>query len=1044
MRKKMMSVLLALAMVLTLLPATALAEGQTIYVNAAAKDDIAAGTAEDPYMTLQSAIAAASEGATIVLQSDLTVDSTASQNSAEIMISKALTLEGNGHKIIAGSFANGAHVVGVHSAAGAVTIQNLTIVGAAGAKHCLNVYQCTGTVTLNNVALMNSATAGLVINGSTVVANGLTTSGNAWGAVNVDNSSSFTLTSASSLAEKAQIWTEDSSTVNAAGYTAVTGGLAGDKVLKGFTYYTTDPAKLGAAQIGNHVYISLVQAISDVTDTAEIKLLNNVTITEALTINKSVVLDLGGHTMTITGPTGASVALNFTAGTSVVKNGQVIDERSKGNTSGNFVVLEITGQANLSTENVTFTTYQPDTTSYYNYLLRAKANASGAGSLTLGAGTVLNELPRVTTTAETTYGAVGVGVFGSYDNGNSSFANRETLEIKDGVSINTTGFAVAGNGTAHGTYFDIQGGSLISTGSTAIYHPQAGDLKISGNTIITGQNAGLEVRAGNVTISGGTISGLAIPTEVEPNGNGTTASGAGIAVIQHTTKLPINVTVTGGTINGYSALYEKNIQKNSAEDIAKVALNVTGGQFAATNGGSVAVYSENKTGFISGGTFTSNPSDYMAQGYKTYQANGTYKVVSKDSIIITFDSKGGSSVAPVATNAAGKLTTLPVPTLSGYVFSGWYTEDGVQVTADTVFTADTTVTAQWTYVPPYTPPTGGNTGNTGNTSTVTNPDGSTTTTVTKPDGTVTVTDKDTQGNVTETVSKPDGTSTTTVTTNNGSSSVTTMGQTGKVEAQVNLSQSAVNAADNEAVALPMASLPVTDSQAMAPVVTVDLPTGTAAAKVEVPVQNVTAGTVAILVKADGSQEIVKTSVTTESGVVLTVEDGAKVMIVDNSKDFADVPASYWGSDAVDFATSRDLFNGTSATTFDPDADMNRAMIVTVLARLEGVDTTTGSTWYEAGQQWAIEAGISDGSDLNSAVSREQLVTMLYRYAGSPAVSGVISGYADTDSVSSWAVEAMTWAINEGIVNGVGNSLDPQGDATRAQVATILMRFVATL
>lgn len=447
---------------------------------------------------------------------------------------------------------------------------------------------------------------------------------------------------------------------------------------------------------------------------------------------------------------------------------------------------------------------------------------------------------------------------------------------------------------------------------------------------------------------------------------------------------------------------------------------------------------------ITGGTFSVDPTQFLAGGYKVRQVNGTYSVVPQNSFIVTFDAKGGTEVAPMETNADGKLTTLPVPVLSGYVFSGWYTEDGVQVTTDTVFSADTTVYASWTYVPPYTPPTGGNTGNTGNTSTVTNPDGSTTTTVTKPDGTVTVTDKDTQGNVTETVSKPDGTSTTTVTTTNGSSSVTTMGQTGKVEAQVNLSQSAVNAADNEAVALPMASLPVTDSQAMAPVVTVDLPTGTAAAKVEVPVQNVTAGTVAILVKADGSQEIVKTSVTTESGVVLTVEDGAKVMIVDNSKDFADVPASYWGSDAVDFATSRDLFNGTSATTFDPDADMNRAMIVTVLARLEGVDTTTGSTWYEAGQQWAIEAGISDGSDLNSAVSREQLVTMLYRYAGSPAVSGVIGGYADTDSVSSWAVEAMTWAINEGIINGVGNSLDPQGDATRAQVATILMRFVATL
>ena len=383
MRKKCLSVLLALAMVLTLLPATALAEGKTVYVNAAAEGDTATGTAEDPYKTLQAAITAVPEGGTVVLQSDLTVDSTAATNSAAIIISKALTLEGNNHTITAGSFTSAAHVVGVHSSTGAVTIQNLTIVGATGAKHCLNVYQCTDTVTLNNVTLKDSDTAGLVINGSTVVANGLTTSGNAWGAVNVDNSSSFTLTSASSLAEKAQIWTEDSSTVNAAGYTAVTGGLAGDDVLKGFTYYTTDPAKLGAAQIGNHVYISLAQAISDVTDTAEIKLLNNVTITEALTIDKSVVLDLGGHTMTITGPTSASgvtVALNFTAGTSVVKNGKVIDERSKGNYNGNFAVLEITGQANLSTENVTFTTYQPDTTSYYNYLLRAKANASGAGS----------------------------------------------------------------------------------------------------------------------------------------------------------------------------------------------------------------------------------------------------------------------------------------------------------------------------------------------------------------------------------------------------------------------------------------------------------------------------------------------------------------------------------------------------------------------------------------------------------------------------------------------------------------------------------------
>ena len=952
MRKKCLSVLLALAMVLTLLPATALAEGQTIYVNAAAEDDIAAGTAEDPYMTLQSAIAAASEGATIVLQSDLTVDSTASQNSAEIMISKALTLEGNGHKIVAGSFANGAHVVGVHSAAGAVTIQNLTIVGAAGAKHCLNVYQCTGTVTLNNVALMNSATAGLVINGSTVVANGLTTSGNAWGAVNVDNSSSFTLTGASSLAENAQIWTEDNSTVNAAGYTAVTGGLAGDGILKGFTYYTTDPAKLGAAQIGNHVYISLAQAISDVTDTAEIKLLNSVQENVQIPAGKTITLDLNGRTLDGGTTQGTAALTNY--GTVTILDSGVggTIKRSDNGTSGTYYTI-------------------------YN-----------EGTMTIKGGNVCNNSGSATT---------------------------------------WSGSSLICNGARQAAVLNIEGGTFGQDYFIAIKNDEEGTLNITGGVINSKTQAVQNWK--DATISGGVLTGdVTTWTYLTTQATTTIQNGASIAGNIQAVKLTYsntpatykpNVVINGGSVTGNFVVGTQvyNVEGSFTTDLTAADVSVLGG------------------------TFSADPTQFLAEGYKTYQSNGTYKVVSQNSVIITFDSKGGSSVAAVEANAEGKLTTLPVPVLSGYVFGGWYTEDGVQVTTDTVFSADTTVYASWSYVPPYTPPTDGNTGNS---STVTNPDGSTTTTVTKPDGTVTVTDKDTQGNVTETVSKPDGTSTTTVTTTNGSSSVTTMGQTGKVEAQVNLSQNAVNAAGNETVALPMASLPVTDSQAMAPVVTVDLPTGTAAAKVEVPVQNVTAGTVAILVKADGSQEIVKTSVTTENGVVLTVEDGAKVMIVDNSKDFADVPASYWGSDAVDFATSRDLFNGTSATTFAPDADMNRAMIVTVLARLEGVDTSTGSTWYEAGQQWAIEAGISDGSDLNSAVSREQLVTMLYRYAGSPAVSGVISGYADTDNVSSWAVEAMTWAINEGIINGVGNSLNPQGDATRAQVATILMRFVATL
>lgn len=300
----------------------------------------------------------------------------------------------------------------------------------------------------------------------------------------------------------------------------------------------------------------------------------------------------------------------------------------------------------------------------------------------------------------------------------------------------------------------------------------------------------------------------------------------------------------------------------------------------------------------------------------------------------------------------------------------------------------------------------------------TNPDGSTTTTVTKPDGTVT-----------ETTKYP-----------NGSTSTTTVDKNGQVETDVSLSSSAISNAKDEPVALPMPEVPVTKDWDEAPVVTVSM-TGYSEARVEIPVEDVTPGTVAVLVKADGSEQIIKTTLTTENGIVVTLEDGATVKVVDNSKDFVDVPNNYWGSTYIDFVTSRGLFSGTSESTFAPDTPMNRAMIVTVLAAYEGVDTTTGSTWYEAGRQWAMANGISDGTNMTQNLTREQLAVMLWRYAGSPTVAP-LSGYSDLDNISDWAEMAMAWAVRNGMIAGMdGNMLNPGGQATRAQVATILMRFV---
>ena len=339
-----------------------------------------------------------------------------------------------------------------------------------------------------------------------------------------------------------------------------------------------------------------------------------------------------------------------------------------------------------------------------------------------------------------------------------------------------------------------------------------------------------------------------------------------------------------------------------------------------------------------------------------------------------------------------------------------------------------------------------------NTGTVTEttkfPDGSKEVVETKKDGTVTTTTTDTAGNKTQVVENTDGSSKTTVDNKDGSGSVTLVDENGQVVSEATLSQSAVAAAQEkgEAVALPMPEVPVTTDRENAPTVTVDLPSGTSA-KVEIPVADVTPGTVAVIVKADGTEEVIKTSLTTENGVAVTLSDGDTVKVVDNSKTFEDVPATYWGAEAVDFATSRELFAGTSATTFAPDTAMTRAMIVTVLARFEGVDTTTGSTWYEAGQQWAMQNGVSDGSNMDASLTREQLATMFYRYAQSKGYDTTQGGmaireYADFEQISDYAVEAMTWAVNTGLISGTSTTtLSPQGEATRAQVATILMRFI---
>ena len=156
--------------------------------------------------------------------------------------------------------------------------------------------------------------------------------------------------------------------------------------------------------------------------------------------------------------------------------------------------------------------------------------------------------------------------------------------------------------------------------------------------------------------------------------------------------------------------------------------------------------------------------------------------------------------------------------------------------------------------------------------------------------------------------------------------------------------------------------------------------------------------------------------------------------------FTDVAANQWFYDAISYVYTNGMMEGDSATTFNPDGQMTRAMFWAVLGRIDGA-TITGANWVETARSWAMAEGVSDGTNPNDYVTREMMVTMLWRYAGEPASDESLSGYSDAANVSDWAAEAMSWALETGVIEGVtATTLQPQGTATRAQCATIFMRY----
>ena len=734
-----------------------------------------------------------------------------------------------------------------------------------------------------------------------------------------------------------------------------------------------DESKTSIARVDGVGYTELAKAIAAADDGDTVTLLEDVNIDSTIFIDKGIEFDLGGKTITVVSSnswasTGVRNALSFTSGNSVIKNGKILDVRSMDNTTGNWGIAAISGSASLTTESIEMQTYQPSSGAYYNYILRAAATNAGEGTLTLNAGTVLSELPKTSPEAET-YGAVAVSVLGKYNNSTVTYIEDgyvgEKLVINEGVIIDTTGFAVTGNGAAHGTTIEINGG-VLSSGSLAIYHPQVGNLTVNGGTL-TGEFAGIEVRAGNVVINDGTITSTSDTFNCDPNGNGTTTTGAALAIAQHTTKQDISVEINGGTFNGIRAVNEANPQEN--DPTPNVDISIKDGEYI---GEINAVDVDN---FISGGNFSDPVSDeYLdnsltAELYSRSNPDAPYSyyprvedaleaaqpgdivtdlstVTSNTMYEVTF--KYTDADSEVVSVRSGATITLPAPTRNGYTFGGWRYGNTVYKAGETVkVTSDMTFTAVWSAI-----------------------------------------------NIPDTYDIE-------------------IADTANGEVDTSLSNASAGST------ITITATP--DSGYSVASVTVTGP--------------------------DGRIDVVRVNATTYTFKMPAGDVTVRVTFTDSDAlPFTDVSAGQWFYDAVAYVYTNGMMEGDSATTFNPDGTMTRAMFWAVLGRIDGA-TITGTNWADQARDWAMAEGVSDGTDPNGLVTREQMVTMLWRYAVAKGYdvsigeSTNILSYADFGQISEYAIPAMQWGCGSGVITGMTDTtLVPQGTATRAQCAAIFMRF----
>ena len=558
------------------------------------------------------------------------------------------------------------------------------------------------------------------------------------------------------------------------------------------------------------------------------------------------------------------------------------------------------------------------------------------------------------------------------------YAKEGGSAVINGGSVSSNLAALSGNNTTGDMNFTVNGGTLTAKSGPAIYMPGQVNLSITGGVL----NGGISLRMGQVNISGGIINAMTDESAIDrPDGK---VNGEPSYTYSGNVWFPDALYVIGGTYPSGNSSFGNSLN-----------LTITGGTFNCENslGSAVAIYDLGKVE-------QSMKASVSGSAKLSTKANG------RDAFqVLSFKDFGVSEPASGYNNAnyVGKVNS----SVTGGTFSSdptAYIADGYEA----VKSGD-----NWVVQVPYTPAPAPTT----ETTTTTNPDGTTTTTVTD---------------------KKTGESTSTTEGANGTTVVKRTDASGNTMTEVTVPEGAATNA-GAPVEIPAAAEVAKGEQ-----VSVSAPAGTVVA---LPVASAGTGDVAVIVHADGTETVIPMSLVEGGKAIVKLDGNETVKIVDNAKDFSDVPAEHWAAGDIDFASSHEIFKGIgNGDTYEPETALTRNMMMTVLARTAGADTEGGDPWYAKGQQWAVENGVSNGLRGEDSITREQLVTMLFNYANKAGLDtsarADISGMENAGAVSDWATEAVQWAVAEGILKGVDNTdLAPQGLATRAQAAAFMQRYV---